>query len=1143
LSRKYFPHTIRSRLYCLLLTVLVPFLLLQVVYFYSRFESRQSNEFQANVEMARAVAGTFNEFVQDVLHQELAICINLTMHRDLSADQMNQILEANRAAYPAIRTFAWISPEGRMIASSMKSLIGEDIGDRPYIREIKEGKEWTVSDLLLSRGTGEPVFSICRGVRDREGRLLGIILAGVKAEKLCDILELELSKKGTITILDSKGMVVDRYPKMELKWEDRNLLRSRPIIGQVLEGREVIGTFPGVFNGEERIVAYSPSRVTAWIVSVGRSRNAAMDPIKSQTFLQAGFALFVTAVVFLIAFFLSHRIADPIRRLREHALILGRGNLTERIEIRGVVELEDLAASFNVMAGEIGSREDALRRSEEEYRELVENANSIVLRMDFDGTITFFNEFAQEFFGYAEEDIIGCNAIGTIFPSSDSAGYDIAAMIETIAKHPELYTGREVESVRKHGERVWVMWSNKTLRDGEGNICGILAIGTDITARKRAEDALRESEREKVAILGSIRDVAVEYLDPQMRIIWSNSATNQVFNRSPEQLKGRHCYEAIHGLEWPCQGCTAIKALETGEPQEGEVVHPDGRAWLVASNPIKDSSGKVTNVLHAAMNITRRKAIEAALSESEERYRGLVESQSDLVVRTDLRGLHVFVNEAYCHTFGKVASDFMGERFDFLIHSEDLPRVSAALEAVCEPPFRATLENRNLTVDGVRWFHWEIAGIRNREGKVVEIQGVGRDVTERKYVEQALRTEISEREQVERMLRLEEARLEALWQLSQMAESSMEQIAEFSLEQQVKLTRSEIGCIGFLDENETSLTMHSWSKSVLEDRASVQKARRVPVENAGIWADAIRERRVVVINDYSSPDTGSRENLSGPVPLSRIMIIPVFENDRVVAIAGVGNKQEEYNPSDARQLTLLMDGMWKIMQREKAEKTLRESETLTAMGRALAAVAHDMKTPLIAIGGFTRLVQRHIEKDNPVQSKLEIVIKETIRLENMVKDMLDFSRPLHLDLAKGDVCQLVNECLSLITLPAREKRITLSFQSEAEILPASLDFMRMKQVLINLVTNAIQASPRDGEVIIRGNTDGNNVLIDVIDFGCGIPADKKQEIFSPFYTTKKEGTGLGLPIVKKIVETHRGRIEILDNPEGGTTFRVVLPIE
>ncbi len=1122
--------------------MLTPFLLLQAGYLYERFESRQANEFQANLEMARAIAGTLNEFVQDILHQELAICINLTMHQDLSIDQMDQILEANRAAYPAIRNFSWLSPDGLVLASSSGGNAGNDLNGRLYVRKIMEGSDWSVSDLLLSRGNGEPIFSVSRGIRNDEGELLGIVVAGIKAERLGAILELELSKKGTITILDNKGMVVDHYPKREWKWEDRYLLRTRPIIQRALDGQEVIGIFPDS-NGDGQIVAYAPSRFPDWVVSVGRSKDATMAPIKSHTIRQAGLSFILTALVFLIAFFLSNAIADPIRRLRECAMALGRGKLKQRINIAGPIEMQDLATAFNTMAEEIGKREEALRTSEEKYRELVQNANSIILRMNLDGTITFFNEYAQNFFGYSEGEILGRRVIGTIVPDSESAESDLSALVESVVRDPELRSAHEHENIRKNGDRVFVMWANRALLDGEGKVCGLLGVGTDISDRKRAEDALRQSEQEKAAILSSLRDVAVEYLDPGLRVIWANSATAQVFNTEPDNLKGNICYEAIHGLSEPCDGCTAIKAARTGEPHEGEVVKPDGRTWLVSSNPIKDSSGNVTSVVHAAMNITTRKRMEQALRDSEERYRGLVESQSDLVVRIDLERRHLFVNEAYCRTFGKMAGDLLGEKIDDLILPEQLSRVSAVLQEIMELPNRATIEDRVFTVHGERWFNWEISGIRNFEGRIVEIQGVARDITERKRVEEALRNEILERKQIESMLRLEEARLEALWQLSQMAESSMEQIAEFSLEQLVRLTGSEIGWIGFMDENQKDLVLHSWSAAASQKRPVATLARRISIEDAGIWADAVRERRVVVVNNYADANPNKKGDTQIEPPLDRILIIPVFENERIVAVAGVGNKPDEYNASDARQLTLMMDGMWKIMQRERAEKTLRESERLTAMGRALAAVAHDMKTPLIAIGGFTRLAQKYIAPQSPVQAKLDIVIEETQRLENMVKDMLDFSRPLELNRSSGDVCHLISECLTLVAPLTSENQVRVLNDSENGFPSVSLDFMRMKQVLINLAANAVQASSKGQEVTIRSGTSGNMLFVDVIDHGCGIPADKKKEIFSPFYTTKKEGTGLGLPIVKKIVEAHRGSIEVLDNPDGGTTFRLVIPIE
>ena len=965
--------------------------------------------------MARAVAGTFNVYVRDVLHQELAIGINLTLARSFSVEQMNQILEANRSALPSIRNFAWVNPEGRIVASSMESVIGAEIADRPFINSVAQGSQWAVSDLFLSSVTDEPVFSITRGIRNSEGKLLGIVVATVRAEKLVSVLGLDLSQSGEIGILDGRAMLVDCYPKRELKWEDRDLFNKRPAIRQALEGKEVTGNFRDFSDSQERIVTCTPSRFTNWVVCV-RSKSQVMAPIRSQAIVLAGLALVLTAAVFVAAFFLSAGVVDPIRRLRDYALALGRGDPARRIEFKGSVELQDLASSLSKMAEEISIREDALRKSEEKYRELVENANCIITRVNLNGTITFFNEFAQSFFGYTEEEILGRHVIGTIVPETDSAGQNLRMAIHDVMRNPHLYAMYENENIRKNGDRVWVMWANKALFAEGGKVCGVLSIGTDITARKMAEDKLRRSEQEKDAILNSLKKVAVYYLDCEMRVIWTNATSKQVFGLTHEELKEKKCYEVIHGLSEPCSDCTAIKAVQTGEAQQGEISRGE-KTWLVYSNPVKDSSGKVANVVHAAMNIT-----------------------------------------------------------------------------------------------------------------------------DRKRMEQALRTEISERRQMERMRRLDEARLEALWQLSQLSESSTNQIAEFTLEKTVKLTGSEVGWVGFLDEAQRVMTVHTWPANAVK-RGPAGESLQIPVERADLAADAIREKRVVVINDYASSRPGSGCFLGSSLPVANIMIVPIFENDRIVAVAGVGNKTGSYELSDSRQLTLLIDGMWKIIQRQKAERSLRESESLAAMGRAMAAVAHDMKTPLIAIGGFTRRAQKAIEANSPVQQQLEIVVRETRRMENMVKSMLDFSRPLKLECSSGDVGQLVAECLALVAPLAQEKKIKLCSRLDSDIPPdLCLDFMRMKQALINILNNAIQASKEGEEVNIECNVQGGILSINVIDYGCGVPHDKRQEIFSPFCTSKKEGTGLGLPIVKKIVDAHNGHVEIHDNPDRGITVRVEIPI-
>ena len=139
--------------------------------------------------------------------------------------------------------------------------------------------------------------------------------------------------------------------------------------------------------------------------------------------------------------------------------------------------------------------EEALRESEAKYRELVQNANSIILRIDTQGNFTFFNEFAEQFFGYTEGEILGKNAVGTIVPETDTFGRNLSAMVEDLAKNPERYVTNENENMRRNGERVWITWANKAIHNEEGNLVEILCIGNDITDRKRLETQLQHAQK------------------------------------------------------------------------------------------------------------------------------------------------------------------------------------------------------------------------------------------------------------------------------------------------------------------------------------------------------------------------------------------------------------------------------------------------------------------------------------------------------------------------------------------------------------------------------------------------------------------------------------------------------------------------
>ena len=215
-------------------------------------------------------------------------------------------------------------------------------------------------------------------------------------------------------------------------------------------------------------------------------------------------------------------VASPLygRSGRKWGSIESLRDVSERIRMEGDLrklndDLENRVAERTwQLEREILERrqaEDDLKLSEQKYRELVQNANSIILKLDTEGRVTFFNEFAQEFFGYEEEEILGKSAIGTIVPEVETGGRDLAVMIAEIGKHPERFARNENENMRKSGERVWISWTNKPIFDPSSNLLGSLCVGNDITELitmdrelRRAKEAAEAADRLKSAFLATM---------------------------------------------------------------------------------------------------------------------------------------------------------------------------------------------------------------------------------------------------------------------------------------------------------------------------------------------------------------------------------------------------------------------------------------------------------------------------------------------------------------------------------------------------------------------------------------------------------------------------------------------------------------
>ena len=183
--------------------------------------------------------------------------------------------------------------------------------------------------------------------------------------------------------------------------------------------------------------------------------------------------------------------------------------------------------------------EKALEANEAKYRELVQNANSIILKMDPKGKVTFFNEFAQMFFGYTEEEMLGRSVVGTIVPETESSGRDLDFMIKDIGINPEKYINNENENMRRNGERVWVAWTNKAIRDGNGKVIEILCIGNDITEHRQLESLLEESEERYRRLFETANDGILLLEKREGNITHANPAITKMLGYTKEECIGK----------------------------------------------------------------------------------------------------------------------------------------------------------------------------------------------------------------------------------------------------------------------------------------------------------------------------------------------------------------------------------------------------------------------------------------------------------------------------------------------------------------------------------------------------------------------------------------------------------------------------
>ncbi len=324
---------------------------------------------------------------------------------------------------------------------------------------------------------------------------------------------------------------------------------------------------------------------------------------------------------------MRHRIraADGSYRwflLRARPLLDDQGRLN-----RWVGSLTDIDDLFRT--------KEVLRESERRYRELVENANSVIIRWRHDGTLIFFNEYAERFFGYRADEVVGRH-VGVLVPDRDSEGTDLARLAEDIASQPDRYVNYINENVRRDGRRVWMSWTNRAIRDERGQVIEILAIGSDITERIRAERALRESE-ERFQLASEIgRSGTWDWNVATGAVVWSRGHF-EILGYRPDEVTPSYAAwtQRVHPADRPGVEADIRRSMAEGADyaRDFRVVWPDGSVhWISARARCEYSAdGACRRMIGVMADVTELKEAERQLRELNTELAALAAERSRLV--------------------------------------------------------------------------------------------------------------------------------------------------------------------------------------------------------------------------------------------------------------------------------------------------------------------------------------------------------------------------------------------------------------------------------------------------------------------------------------------------------------------------------
>jgi len=749
--------------------------------------------------------------------------------------------------------------------------------------------------------------------------------------------------------------------------------------------------------------------------------------------------------------------------------------------------------------------EQALHESEERYRSLVEAAPDVIFTVSAeDGSLTSLNPAFETLTGWSRAEWLGRPFVGMVHPD------DLPVAVERFQKalRGETHPPHELRVLCKSGEYlVGEFTSTSHVKDGK--VVGQLGIARDITDRKRADEALRESEELYRSVVTSVAE-GIMLVDRGGAIVACNRSAERILGLTTEELIGRTAadprWQAIHedGSPLPGENFPGMAALRTGKPQSNlymGVHKPNGSlAWTIANSvPIFHAGdGAPYVVVTSFADITERKRAEEALIEERYLLHTLMDNLPDAIYFKDRVSRFTRTNKAHAKQFGlSHHAQAVGKTdFDFFTAEHAQPAYNDEQEIIRTGQPVVNKEERETWPDGrVTWVSTTKMPLRDAHGNIIGTFGVSRDITQHKQAE------------------AEHARLV----------TAIEQSAEA-----VVITNTT-GGIEYVNPAFTRITGYGREEVLGQNPRILKSDKQDPEFYQQLWA--------TILNGQIWHGELINRRKDGSLYTEEMNIAPV--RNQVGEITHfIATKQD-------------------VTEHKQLEQQLIQAQKMEAVGRLAGGVAHDFNNLLTIINGYAQLLIEPISPQDPRRGHLKEILMAGERAASLTRQLLAFSRRqvleprvLNLNSVLADVAKMLRRLIG--------EDVELVSTLKPDLGRVKVDPGQIEQVIMNLAVNARDAMPQGGKLFIETSNveidanyarrhspmmPGKYVMVAVSDTGCGMDLETQAHAFEPFFTTKEKGhgTGLGLATVYGIVKQSGGFIWVYSAPGHGSTFKIYLP--